>query len=104
MGGGIVSGRIPERLARDLADVGLDPDGPGDTSHRAHQTEVDNGRLLMEVNRLRAEQAALTDDVRYWHDREALYKALWTSLPRRVRRWAFKRYDKAHPLGVEKLT
>jgi hypothetical protein len=99
-----VSRPIPPRLARDLADVGLDPTGPSDTEHRANQTEIDNGRLLIEVNRLRAEKAALTDDVRYWHDRAALYKALWTSLPRRVRRWAFKRYDKAHPLGLEQLT
>jgi hypothetical protein len=92
-----------ERLARDLADVGLDPTGPSDTYYRANQTEVDNGRLLVEVNRLRAEKAALTDDVRYWHDRAELYRALWVSLPRRVRHWAFKRYDKAHPLGLEQL-
>jgi hypothetical protein len=95
---------IPERLARDLADVGLDPDGPSDTYDRAHQTEIDNGRLLIEVNRLRAEKAALTDDVRYWHDRAALYRALWSSLPRRIRRFYFKRYDRAHPLGIERLT
>jgi hypothetical protein len=94
---------IPARLARDLADVGLDPTGPSDTEHRANQTEIDNGRLLVEVNRLRAEKAALTDDVRYWHDRAALYKALWASLPRRLRRWAFERYDRAHPLGIERL-
>jgi hypothetical protein len=94
---------IPERLARDLADVGLDPTGPSDTHHRAHQTEIDVGRLLVEVNRLRAEKAALTEDVRYWHDRAALYRALWVSLPRRVRRWAFKRYDRANPLGIRWL-
>jgi hypothetical protein len=94
---------IPERLARDLADVGLDPDGPSDTYDRAHQTEIDNGRLLIEVNRLRAEKAALTDDVRYWHDRAALYRALWSSLPRRIRHFYFKRYDRAHPLGLERL-
>jgi hypothetical protein len=99
-----MSGRIPPRLARDLADVGLDPDGPGNTAHRANQTEIDNGRLLVEVNRLRAEKAALTDDVRYWSQRADLYRALWTSLPRRVRRYFFARYDRAHPLGIERLT
>jgi hypothetical protein len=92
---------IPERLARDLADVGLDPDQPALTYEV--QTSIDNGRLLVEVNRLRAEKAALTEDVRYWHDRAALYRALWVSLPRRVRRWAFKRYDRAHPLGIERI-
>jgi hypothetical protein len=95
---------IPPRIREQLADVGLDPTGPSDTEHRPNQTEIDNGQLLIEVNRLRAEKAGLTDDVRYWHDRAALYKALWTSLPRRVRRWAFKRYDRAHPLGIERLT
>jgi hypothetical protein len=94
---------IPPRIRAQLADVVLDPSGPSDTYYRAHQTEVDNGRLLIEVNRLRAENAALTDDVRYWHDRAELYKALWVSLPRQVRRWAFKRYDRANPLGIRWL-
>jgi phage terminase Nu1 subunit (DNA packaging protein) len=99
-----MSGRpIPPRIRAQLADVALDPTGPSDRYYRAHQTEVDNGRLLVEINRLRAENAALTDDVRYWAQRADLFLALWTSIPRRVRRWAFRRYDKAHPLGLEQL-
>jgi hypothetical protein len=95
---------IPPRIRAQLADVGLDPSGPSDTYYRAHQTEIDNGRLLLEVNRLRAENAALTDDVRYWAQRADLYRALWTSMPKRVRRYFFDRWNRAHPLAVERLT
>jgi hypothetical protein len=94
---------IPERLARDLADVGLDPDGPGDTEHRANQSEIDNGRLLVEVNRQREEIAALERDVAYWSQRAGLFKALWMSIPRRARARWFDRYNRAHPLGIERL-
>jgi hypothetical protein len=92
---------IPPRLARDLADVGLDPTQPELTYEV--QTQVDNGRLALEVNRQREEIAALERDVAYWSQRATLYKALWTSLPRRVRARWFDRYNKAHPLTVEQL-
>jgi hypothetical protein len=48
---------IPPRLQRDLADVGLDPDQPA--LRHDHQTQVDIGRLLLETNRLEAENAQL---------------------------------------------
>jgi hypothetical protein len=98
-----MSGRIPPRIREQLADAGLDPDGPADTDHRANQTEVDNGRLLVEVNRLREEIAALERDVAYWSQRHDLYKALWMSLPRRLRARWFDRYNEANPLTVEQL-
>jgi hypothetical protein len=49
--------RIPERLARDLADVGLDPDQPA--LRYDAQTSVDNGRLALRVAALEAENAQL---------------------------------------------
>jgi tetrahydromethanopterin S-methyltransferase subunit B len=97
-----VSRPIPPRLARDLADVGLDPDQPA--LRFDAQTQVDNGRLFVEVNQLRERVADLERDVAYWSQRHDLYKALWTSLPRRVRARWFDRYNKAHPLTVEQLT
>jgi hypothetical protein len=90
-----------ERLARDLADVGLDPTQPELTYEV--QTRVDNGRLFVEVNQLRERVADLERDVAYWSQRHDLYKALWMSLPRRLRaRWC-DRYNRAHPLTVEQL-
>jgi hypothetical protein len=54
-----MSGRIPERLARDLADVGLDPDQPA--LRYDAQTSIDNGRLALRVAHLEAENAQLRD-------------------------------------------
>jgi hypothetical protein len=93
---------IPPRLARDLADTNLDPDasaGKPDEEHRRSPHE-----LYRRVALLERQVAGLQDDVGYWSQRHDLYKALWCSLPRRMRRWAFKRYDKAHPLGIERLS
>jgi hypothetical protein len=92
---------IPPRLQRDLADTNLDPDccagkPPEDHRHSPHE-------LYRRVALLECQVAGLQDDVGYWRDRANLYKALWTSLPRRLRRWAFRRYDRAHPLGLERL-
>jgi hypothetical protein len=57
----------------------------------------ENGHSRRELYRrialLERQVAGLEDDVRYW-----------TSLPRRVRRYFFARYDRAHPLGIERLT
>jgi hypothetical protein len=68
----------------------------------------ENGHSRRELYRrialLERQVAGLEDDVRYWSQRADLYKALWTSLPRRVRRYFFARYDRAHPLGIERLT
>jgi hypothetical protein len=96
-----MSGPIPPRLARDLADVHLDPDQPA--LRYDAQTAVDNGRLALEISRQREEIAALERDVAYWSQRAGLFKALWLSLPRRVRARWFDRYNKAHPLTVEQL-
>jgi hypothetical protein len=52
-----MSGRIPSRLARDLADVQLDPTQPELTY--AVQTAVDNGKLALRVAGLEAENAHL---------------------------------------------
>jgi hypothetical protein len=52
-----VSKPIPPRLARDLADVGLDPDQPA-LRHDA-QTSIDNGKLALRVAALEAENAQL---------------------------------------------
>lgn len=91
-----------DRMARDLAGTNLDPDAwagkaPEEHRHSPHE-------LYRRVALLERQVAGLEDDVRYWSERAGFYKALWASLPRRVRRWAFTRYDRAHPLGLEKLT
>jgi hypothetical protein len=96
-----MSRHIPPRLARDLADTNLDPDawaGKPPEEHRHSPPELDRRVALLE-----RQVAGLQDDVGYWRDRANLYKALWTSLPRRLRRWAFRRYDRAHLLGLERL-
>jgi hypothetical protein len=48
-----VSRPIPPRLARDLADVGLDPDQPA--LRYDAQTAIDNGRLALRVAHLETE-------------------------------------------------
>jgi hypothetical protein len=92
---------IPPRLTRDLADTNLDPDswaGKPVEEHRHSPHE-----LYRRVALLERQVAGLQDDVGYWRDRANLYKALWTSLPRRVRRYFFERWNRAHPLTVEQL-
>jgi hypothetical protein len=90
---------IPERLARDLAETNLDPDswaGKPPEEHRHSPRE-----LYPRIAVLERQVAGLEDDVRYWSQRCDLYRALWTSVPRRVRRYFFDRWNRAHPLTVE---
>lgn len=91
-----------DRMARDLAETNLDPDtwaGRSVEEHRHSPRE-----LCRRVALLERQVAGLQDDVRYWSQRHDLYKALWCSLPRRARRFFFARYDRAYPLGIERLT
>jgi hypothetical protein len=58
---------MPERLARDLADVGLDPDQPAVRDDA--QTSIDNGRLALRVAALEAENAQLRNALNWTETR-----------------------------------